>query len=140
MAAVSVLVPQEGGLEKHNDQTLSTSNRLFDLDTLNFSNPTCKRSYAQFINLGSAWSHDRSTFKPDKHLAYEPPIKVHMMTDLSLPADKGVSPVAVSEPFHLFSKEAIDIMRSEVLDEKVYNEYSFTSDIAPRQIRGYTPK
>jgi hypothetical protein len=63
-----------------------------------------------------------------------------MMTDLSLPADIGVSPVAVSEPFHLFSKEAIDVMRSEVLDEKVYNEYSITSDIAPRQIRGYAPK
>ncbi len=62
------------------------------------------------------------------------------MEEIGYSATSGVSPIAVSEPFRLFSEEAVDIMRGEVLDEEVQEKYSYTSDIAPKQLRGYAPK
>jgi hypothetical protein len=79
-------------------------------------------------------------FKPDLHIVYQPPHKVYTMEDLGLPANNGVSPVAVSEPFPLFSEDAVDKMRGEVLCDVVMDDYSYTSDIAPKQLRGYAPK
>lgn len=78
-------------------------------------------------------------FSPKKHLAYESPKHIHMMEDIDLPAKLGVSPVAISEPFQLFSPEAIDIMRAEVLSKEVDDKFSYTSDIAPKQLRGFAP-
>lgn len=79
-------------------------------------------------------------FDPDKHLAFVEPSRAYTMEDLGLPGNSGVSPIAVCEPFQLFSEEAIDIMREEVLAEEVQRKYQFSSDIAAKQIRGYAPK
>jgi hypothetical protein len=79
-------------------------------------------------------------FDPAKHLTYTPPEQVIMMTDLGYPADRGVSPVAVSQPFKLFSNEAVQQMRSEVLNPEVMNNCSYQSNIAASQVRGYAPK
>lgn len=104
-----------------------------------------KRSFAKY-SADHSWDMPRrsssisSLFKPEVHLAYEPPKYVHTMEDIDLPMNNGLSPVAVSEPFRLFSEEAIDIMRSEVLCDEVQEKFSYTSDIAPKQIRGYAPK
>ncbi|PVH76084.1 hypothetical protein DL98DRAFT_551340 [Cadophora sp. DSE1049] len=62
------------------------------------------------------------------------------MDDIGLPMTNGISPVAVSEPFPLFTSEAIDIMRSEVFTDEVMNNYSMTSDLIPMSVRGYAPK
>jgi hypothetical protein len=61
------------------------------------------------------------------------------MEDIGFPANRGVSPVAVSEPFPLFTGEAIDIMRSEILSQEVQDKFTYTSDIAAKQLRGYAP-
>ncbi|KAK3311865.1 hypothetical protein B0H66DRAFT_629677 [Apodospora peruviana] len=80
-------------------------------------------------------------FDPSKHLAFSPPSKVYTMADLGLPRDTGVSPVAVSEPFPLFTQEAVMRMRSEVLDERVLANCMFSSNLAPTgQLRGYAAK
>src|SRR6187402_1960399 len=96
-----------------------------------------KRSFAKYL----AADHDSPAvgklFSPNKHLSYVEPTYIHTMEDIGFPSSNGVSPVAVSEPFHLFSEEAVNIMRSEILDPEVQEKYSYTSDIAPRQIRGY---
>jgi hypothetical protein len=104
-----------------------------------------KRSYAMYVADDDAWhpqvSPDSGTlFNPDEDLIYQPPKKVYTMTDLALPANNGVSHFAVSEPFPLFSEAAIDKMRAEVLSDVVMEQYSYTSDIAPKQLRGYAPK
>jgi hypothetical protein len=79
-------------------------------------------------------------FDPSKHLAYVEPEYIHTMEDIGFPSSRGVSPVAVSEPFPLFTAEAIDIMRSEILSKDVQEKHSYTSDIAAKQLRGYAPK
>lgn len=79
-------------------------------------------------------------FDPSKHLAYVEPEYIHTMEDLGFPSSRGVSPVAVSDPFPLFSDEAIEIMRSEILSKEVQEKHSYSSDIAAKQLRGYAPK
>lgn len=62
------------------------------------------------------------------------------MADLSFPADQGISPIAVSEPFELFSKDAVRLMRDEVLSDEVWDNCRFSSNIAACQLRGMAPK
>lgn len=97
-----------------------------------------KRSFEKY--LASDMPSPTGIFVPSKHLAYEEPKYIHTMEDIGYPSTKGVSPIAVSEPFRLFSEEAVDIMRSEVFDADARKRYTFTSDIACKQLRGYAPK
>ena len=83
---------------------------------------------------------ERVQFDAKKHLQYTHPSKVHTMKDLGYNDDAGVSSVGVSEPFPLFSAEAIKCMREEVLSSDVWKEYRFSSNLAQCQLRGYAPK
>jgi len=62
------------------------------------------------------------------------------MKDIGYREDTGVSPVAVSQPFRLFSQEAVERFREEVLSDEVRAKYSYKSNLAPLQVRGYAPK
>ena len=62
---------------------------------------------------------------------------VIMMKDIGYSPKTGVSPVAVSQPFKLFSDTAIQAIRQECLSEEVYNKHRFESNLAPCQLRGY---
>ena len=76
-------------------------------------------------------------FDPLKHLAFKPPERVYTMKDLHLPDDNGVSPVAVSEPFPLFTPEAVLRMRAEVLSKEVLANCQYSSHLAQCQLRGF---
>lgn len=82
----------------------------------------------------------RIDFDPKKHIQFKPPPEIIMMKDLGYAEDTGVSPVAVSQPFQLFSQDAIHQMRAEVMNPKVMEECKYQSNIAACQIRGYSPK
>jgi hypothetical protein len=84
--------------------------------------------------------HVTATFDPTKHLAFKEAVEVVMMEDLGYAKDAGVSPVAVSQPFRLFSKEAIGQMRAEILKPEVMKNCAFRSNIAACQLRGYAKK
>jgi hypothetical protein len=99
-----------------------------------------KRSFAKYLAADNGTTAVGKLFDPSKHLAYEEPNYIHTMEDIGFSATKGVSPVAVSEPFHLFSEDAVNTMRCEILSKEVQENYSYTSDIAPKQLRGYAPK
>ncbi|KAL8655698.1 MAG: hypothetical protein Q9210_000720 [Variospora velana] len=79
-------------------------------------------------------------FTPEKHIQYEPPSKVHTMKDLNLPENTGISPIAVSEPFRLFSTGAIHRMRAEVLSKDVWDNCQYSSNLAQCQLRGFAAK
>ena len=80
-------------------------------------------------------------FDPKTHLDFTPPSKIYTMSDIKLEG-KGVSPVAVSEPFQLFSQEAVHHMRSEVLSKKVWSTSQYSSNLSggKSQLRGYASK
>jgi len=79
-------------------------------------------------------------FDPMVHLTYKSPTPVLMMEDIGYSKDTGVSPVAVSQPFQLFSPEAIQKFRDEVLNPEVTRNCLYESNLAPAQIRGYAKK
>lgn len=79
----------------------------------------------------------RVEFNPDKHLAFDPPASTLTWEDLGYPKDHGVSPIAVAQPFRLFTEEAIQHMRDEILQDEVMNEFRVSSTIAAMQVRGY---
>ncbi|KAL4927146.1 uncharacterized protein BDV17DRAFT_282796 [Aspergillus undulatus] len=85
----------------------------------------------------SSRQSEKVTFEPSKHLDFTPPSKVHSMKELGYAEDRGVSPIGVSEPFPLFSAEAIQQMRKEVLSDEVFSKWSYSSELAQCQLRGY---
>lgn len=99
-----------------------------------------KRSFAKYLAADHGSPAVGKLFNPHKHIQYEEPAHIYTMEEIGFSASKGVSPVAVSDPFRLFSEDAVNIMRNEVFDPEVQTKYSYTSDIAPKQIRGYAPK
>ncbi|KZL81735.1 hypothetical protein CI238_10812 [Colletotrichum incanum] len=60
--------------------------------------------------------------------------------DLALPEDVRISPVACSEPFPLFTQEAIQIMRQEIFTTEVWENCLHSTHFAPCQLRGHCPK
>ncbi|KAL4952958.1 hypothetical protein BDW69DRAFT_200450 [Aspergillus filifer] len=74
-------------------------------------------------------------FDPSAHLVYEPPSKIHKMADFGLEG-AGISPNAISEPFALFSEDAIRQMRSEIFSEDVMENCQFKSDFCENMVRG----
>ncbi|KAF2108109.1 hypothetical protein BDV96DRAFT_504784 [Lophiotrema nucula] len=79
-------------------------------------------------------------FDPAKHLSYKEDPKVLTLNDIGIDNNDGISPVAVSDPFPLFSEEAIKIMRSEIFTNEVWENCMFSSEFAGCQLRGHCPK
>ena len=52
----------------------------------------------------------------------------------------GISPVAVSEPFPLFTEDAINQMRAEAFTPEVLDNCLVSSSFAKHMIRAYAPK
>ncbi|KAL4782637.1 hypothetical protein BJX76DRAFT_369092 [Aspergillus varians] len=74
-------------------------------------------------------------FDPDDHLSFQPPAKIHKMVDFGLDG-AGISPNAISEPFRLFTEEAIRQMRGEIFSEAVMTECQYASTFCANMIRG----
>ncbi|KAL2833433.1 hypothetical protein BDW59DRAFT_169101 [Aspergillus cavernicola] len=87
--------------------------------------------------LGTSNTLEKVSFDPFKHLNHTPPSKVYSMEELGYPESCGVSPNGVSEPFPLFSAEAIQQMRKEVLSDEVFAKWKYSSELAQCQLRGY---
>lgn len=109
--------------------------------TTKASKDVLKRSFEKYLASDKATPKFGRLFVPELHLAYEEPKCVHSMEDLGYSANNGVSPVAVSEPFRLFSEDAVNFMREEIFAPVVQQNYAYSSDIAPvKQLRGYAPE
>jgi hypothetical protein len=85
-------------------------------------------------------SQMQSEFDPEEHISFKKPCSVLTMENLGLADDLGISPVAVTHPFPLFSPEAVRIMQTEIAKSEVKRDHHFTSNIATSQLRGYARK
>lgn len=91
-------------------------------------------------------------FDPKKHLSYhmDDPLHKHLynntrrltMEELGLTNKNQISPIGVSDPFPLFTEEATDIMRLELLKKEIFLKYSRVSFNSTSgldcQIRGFS--
>ncbi|KAJ6442459.1 Halotolerance protein HAL2 [Purpureocillium lavendulum] len=74
-------------------------------------------------------------WNPEKHVAPKTAVVQHLMKDFGLEG-KGISPVAVTDPFPLFTDEAILQIRREIFSEPVLRDCRFKSDFNANMIRG----
>lgn len=81
----------------------------------------------------------RRSFDPSTHLRYVSPPNTLSMKDLGLP-EAGISPLGCSEPFPLFSDEAMHIMRSEIFTNEVWDNCLQSTALAACQLRGHCPR
>lgn len=77
-------------------------------------------------------------FDAQRHLDFQPPQNILTMQDISL-GGRGISPSAVTEPFSLFTKDAIDQMRREIFSQSVLADCQFESTFCKNMIRGMGP-
>ena len=82
------------------------------------------------------------TFDPKRDLDFTPPPKIYTMSELSFPEGTGISFVAVSEPFQLFTLNAVRRMRSEILSQVIWDTARYSSNLSggKSQLRGYASK
>lgn len=83
---------------------------------------------------------EKVAFSADDHLNFTLPPKIFTMKDIGLPENTGISPIAVSEPFQLFTAEAIQRMRAEVLSRQVWENCQYSSNLSQCQLRGFAPE
>ncbi|OWY51606.1 hypothetical protein AALT_g11940 [Alternaria alternata] len=82
---------------------------------------------------------ERISFDPAVHLNYKTAPGVMTMKDIGYEG-YGISPVAVSEPFPLFTEDAINQMRAEAFTPEVLDNCLVSSSFAKHMIRAYAPK
>ena len=92
------------------------------------------------INGMSDQNLSTDDFDPQKHIDFKSPSKIHTMADLKLPEGTGLSPFAVSEPFQLFTQEAVQRMRAEIFRKEVWENCQYSSNLAQCQLRGFAAK
>jgi hypothetical protein len=79
---------------------------------------------------------ERVSFDPKRHLNIVPPAKITTMKEIGLDG-AGISPNAISEPFPIFTEEAIRQMRAELFSESVLANCQYSSTFASNMIRCY---
>ncbi|KAI1382016.1 hypothetical protein F4677DRAFT_439820 [Hypoxylon crocopeplum] len=99
-----------------------------------------KRSWVPIITPPTVSKVGNDEFNPTRHISYKEAPKVYTMKDIGMPEDKGISTVAVSEPFPLFTEEAVMRMRQEVLSPEVLSNCLYSSNLASCQLRGFANK
>lgn len=80
----------------------------------------------------------KEAFDPKVHLNYDPPRRIYTMKEIGLEGH-GISPNAASEPFSLFTEEAIMQMRAEIFSEEALKGCQYTSNFIKNMVRGMGP-
>ncbi|CAM1501464.1 Fc.00g034480.m01.CDS01 [Cosmosporella sp. VM-42] len=76
-------------------------------------------------------------FDPAIHLNYQPPSTRHAFTELGLPVPKGCPDICYTEPFQLFSREGVRMIRREVFRRSFLDKYMRSWERAPCLISGH---
>ncbi|KAI0515279.1 hypothetical protein F5B22DRAFT_195564 [Xylaria bambusicola] len=99
-----------------------------------------KPNFTPIISQAHVLDINHDVFTPARHLAFKEMPKVHTMKELGFSETTGVSPIAVSEPFRLFTEEAVMQMRREVLSPEVFENCQYSSNLAHCYLRGFANK
>lgn len=85
--------------------------------------------------IESAVVPEKQAFDAERHLAFEPPARLYTMKEIGLEG-QGISPIAASEPFSLFTEEATKQIRAEIFSEPVLRDCQYASSFCKHMIRG----
>lgn len=136
MAETATLLPQE--VDFNSPKSFSPLN--------SHGTPSLKRKYSSITSgipsdiAGLARDPPEMViFDPAKHLNHNPPKKIYSMAEIGR-SGQGISPIAVSEPFPLFTEDAVNQMRAEILSRTVLENCQYSSNLAACYLRGFAPK
>ena len=93
------------------------------------------------LELSELPTFQSPVFDPAVHLCYMPGGPQRSISDLGVTSDRKISNIGCAPPFPLFTEEAVDIMRAELLRGKVFDNCAFSSSIVGKgstQVRGWT--
>lgn len=88
--------------------------------------------------IDGARINDVESFDADKHVNFKPPQNIYTMKEIGLEG-QGISPNAATDPFPLFTEEAIRQMRAEIFSPKVLEECQYSSTFNRNMVRGMGP-
>jgi len=77
-----------------------------------------------------------SCFNPDKHLRFSQPKKVYKLEEFLLNPPSATSPVAITEPFPLFTEEGVQELRSDIFRREVVDKHGRKQKAGIYIIRG----
>ena len=87
------------------------------------------------------WTASTKTiFDPEQHLGFTEYPETLSLKDIGRSETAGISPVAVSQPFVLFSEDAVRVMRNEMFTNEIWDNCVYSTDFAGCQLRGICPK
>jgi hypothetical protein len=87
--------------------------------------------------LEAARSTPVEKFDADKHLCFEFPERRYTMEEWGY-GGQGISPIASSSPFPLYTEGAVKQIRREIFSESVMSNCQYASTFTKNMIRGYT--
>ncbi|XDG03853.1 hypothetical protein ABKA04_003468 [Annulohypoxylon sp. FPYF3050] len=88
----------------------------------------------QFV-IDEARATEPVAWDVNKHFTFQPPAKIHTMKDIGLEGH-GISTTAVSDPFPLFSQDAMLQMRREIFSGPVLENCRYASTFSANMVRG----
>lgn len=77
-------------------------------------------------------------FDPEKHLNFAEPERIYSMKEIGRER-AGISPIAFTTPFSLFTQDAINQMRAELFDPEILEDFHVSSDFASNMLKGFGP-
>lgn len=79
-----------------------------------------------------------TTFDPEKHLCFRPPKGFITLKELGLSEELAISPVAITQPFPLFTIEGVKEMRADLFRKEVLGKHGSRTFKGCYKIRGYS--
>ncbi|KAI1610284.1 hypothetical protein EDD36DRAFT_443742 [Exophiala viscosa] len=80
----------------------------------------------------------QTTFNPSHHLCFEPPKSIVTLKELLLSEEEAISPVAITEPFPLFTLEGVKQMRADLFRKEVVEKHGNRTLKHCYKMRGYS--
>lgn len=77
-------------------------------------------------------------FDPARHLRFEPPKSIVTLKELLLSEKDAISPVAITEPFPLFTLEGVKQMRADLFRPEVVKAHGARHKTGCYKMRGYS--
>lgn len=77
-------------------------------------------------------------FDPAKHMSFQPPQSIITLRELLLSEENACSPVAITQPFPLFSREGVIEMRKDVFRKEVVLKHGQKIKPGVYKMRGYS--
>lgn len=82
---------------------------------------------------------DPATFDPEKHLCFQPPESCITLKELGLSEELAISPMAITQPFPLFTIEGVKEMRADLFRKEVVGKHGYRSTFKGcYKMRGYS--